>query len=358
MRSLASWKRSRSEVATSDGPLLLLLGRDDGAHEVVRFVARRLRRREPERLDELRQQVELLEQVVLEDAAGLVRRERRVAIRRRVERVEADEHGTRLLLVPEPDEHVREADDHVRGPTLCAADLLRERVVRAMGERVAVDGEQRLHSVASSRAISAISRSVASCAASRGSAERRSSSGTGGPYATRIGPSRRRLSVPLIAAGINGTPAPSAMRAAPVCARGWYFLTRPFLAARPLREHHDDVPVAAELLRRLHRLEVRLPPVHLEGPARFDDRPERPPEELGLAHEPEEPPRVEGDPDRPGIEVREVVGGQDAAPFGRHVLDARCSSGGRAASSPAGRAPRRPNRTVRGAVPRRRILPS
>ena len=164
-----------------DGALLLLLGCDDGAHEVVRFVARRLRRREPERLDELGQQVELLEQVVLEDATGLIRGERRVAIRRRVERVEAHEHGTRLFLVPEPDEHVREADDHVRGPSFCAPNLLRERVVRAMRERVAVDGEQRLHSVASSRAISAISRSVASWAASRGSAERRSSSGTGGP---------------------------------------------------------------------------------------------------------------------------------------------------------------------------------
>ena len=41
----------------------------------------------------------------------------------------------------------------------------------------------------------------------------------GGPYVTRSGPSRRRRSVPPIAAGTSGAPAASAIRAAPVCGR-------------------------------------------------------------------------------------------------------------------------------------------
>src|SRR5581483_10647673 len=97
--------------------------------------------------------------------------------------------GVRALRVPEPDEHVREADDGVE------ADRLRQGVVGAVGERVAVDREQDAHaSDASSSAIRAISRSVASCAAYRtSSTERRSSISSGPSYATRSGPSRLSL---------------------------------------------------------------------------------------------------------------------------------------------------------------------
>ena len=68
-RSLTSWYASRSDVATSTGPGHLR-GRGE---EVVRLVARRLRDEEPELLAHGRQERELLEQRLLEDAAGLVR---------------------------------------------------------------------------------------------------------------------------------------------------------------------------------------------------------------------------------------------------------------------------------------------
>src|SRR5438270_2734850 len=111
--------------------------------EVVRLVAGGLRVREPERLDELRQELELLEELLVEDPPGLVALEGLVPVGRYGERVPGDEDGARLLRVPEPQEHVREADDRARGPALGAADRLRQRVVGAVREGVAVDGEER-----------------------------------------------------------------------------------------------------------------------------------------------------------------------------------------------------------------------
>ena len=143
--------------------------------EVVRLVPVRLGGGEAARPDDVRQQLELLEQRLLEHAARLVRLERLVAVRRHAQRVPADEHGVRALRLPEADEHVREPDDRVE------ADRLRQRVVRAVRERVAVDDEQRAHSVASSSSMRAISRVVASNAASRTSPPRRSSMSTGAP---------------------------------------------------------------------------------------------------------------------------------------------------------------------------------
>ena len=146
-----------------------------GGEEVVGLVAGALPDREAERLRERGHQRELLEQRLLEDATGLVRLVRLVAVRRDLERVPADEHGRGPLRLPEAREHVREADDRVQ------PDRLRQAVVRAVRERVAVDREQHAHSDASSSAMRAISRSVASCAASPTSPPRRSSISTGAP---------------------------------------------------------------------------------------------------------------------------------------------------------------------------------
>src|SRR5205085_465110 len=177
-----------------------------------------LRDREAERRDELREQVELLEELRVELAPRLVAGERLVPIGRHRERVPGDEHRPRLLGLPEPDEHVREADDRAGGTALGTADRLRERVVGAVRERVAVDCEERPgggHSAACSRSISSISRRVVSCGSSPAS--------TGAPYATRTGPSRASRSVPFTAAGTSGTPASRAILAAPLCGRASHF---------------------------------------------------------------------------------------------------------------------------------------
>src|SRR5262249_26044420 len=159
-----------------------LLRGDRGGQKVVRLVTRRLRGGETESVHELREQGELLEQLVVELPSALVGRKRLVPVRRHLERIPADDQGPRLLGVPEAQEKVREADEGVRRPALRSSDRLRQRVVGAVGERVAVDHQQRaLQSDASSSWIPPISRSVASREAGPISRSRRSSSGIGGP---------------------------------------------------------------------------------------------------------------------------------------------------------------------------------
>src|SRR5205085_1171684 len=103
-----------------DAAALFLFHRDGCAEEVVCLVPGRLRRREPERAHELRQEPELLEQLVVELAPALIVGERLVPVRRRVERVPADQHGTRGFLLPQPKQHVREPDERSRWAALGA----------------------------------------------------------------------------------------------------------------------------------------------------------------------------------------------------------------------------------------------
>jgi hypothetical protein len=135
VRSLASWNASRSPVATTAAAAACLLRGDGRGEEVVRLVPGAFRSDEPEGRDELGQQVELLQDRVVELATALVARKELAAVGRNPDRVPSDQDRTRLLGLPEPDEHVREPDHCVQ------ADRLRQRVVRAVRERVAVDRE-------------------------------------------------------------------------------------------------------------------------------------------------------------------------------------------------------------------------
>ena len=149
-------------------PAALGLGVRRRGQEVVRLVPVAFGDGEAERGDELRKEGELLEQLRVELAARLVRLERLVAVGRHLERVPGDEHGARLLGLPQADEHVGEADERSGRTAVGAADRLRQRVVRAVRERVAVDDEQGPHPASSSSsrsAIRSISRSVAIFAA-------------------------------------------------------------------------------------------------------------------------------------------------------------------------------------------------
>src|SRR5919197_3288307 len=82
-------------------------------------------------------------------------------------------------------------------------------------------------------------------------------------------------------------------------------------APGPLREHDDNMPFATELDSRRNRVRVALAAVHRKRPTCGDERPERKPEELRLRHKTEVTPRVEREPERPGIEIRPVVRGED-----------------------------------------------
>ena len=128
-------------------------------------------------------------------------------------------------------------------------------------------------------------------------------------------------SVPLIAAGTRGTPAASAMRAEPWCARGVNFFRSPFCLSRAFREHGHDLALLAEAAPPSRSPGCRTPRVApgTRPPAR-EERREHRVEELRLAHEVELLPGPEREAERPGIEVRRVVGGKDGAAL-RHVLD-------------------------------------
>jgi hypothetical protein len=88
-----------------------------------------------------------------------------------------------------------------------------------------------------------------------------------------------------------------------------------------VREHDDDVAVADEVDGLVDRFEVALAAPHLESAAGADDRPQRPPEQLRLGHEAQVALRKERDPQRPGIEVRDVVRGEHEASVLRDILD-------------------------------------
>ncbi len=114
------------------------------SEEVVGLVPRRLRGDEPERLDERREQQRAARRsrprtpgpTGTRAAPRCGRSGRRACPSRR-----APTRG--LLGLPQPQEEVAEADERVRRPAAGAADRFGQRVVGAMGERIAVDCEQK-----------------------------------------------------------------------------------------------------------------------------------------------------------------------------------------------------------------------
>ena len=86
---------------------------------------------------------ELLHHVVVELAPALIGGEGFVAIGRLLIGVPADQHGARLFFAIEPQQQIGEAENGAGRLVALAADVLRQRVIGAVRERVAVDDEQR-----------------------------------------------------------------------------------------------------------------------------------------------------------------------------------------------------------------------
>ena len=154
--------------------------------------------------------------------------ERLVAVRRHLERVPADEHRARLLGLPEPHDHVREADDRVqRGSTSAARGRRGGRTSRR--RRRAARSQRRLE--LEDLRHQPLGRLMRGFARSRGRAGRRSRPAR----RTRRASSRAAAACrfPSTAAGTSGTPASSAIRAAPVRGRASKRLTSPFFRRVP-----------------------------------------------------------------------------------------------------------------------------
>ena len=89
VRSEASWKASRSPLATMTLPAAGLFARNGGGEEIVRLEARLFGVGEAAGGDELGKHVELVDDVALENAAALIGREELLAPVGRGQRVPA-----------------------------------------------------------------------------------------------------------------------------------------------------------------------------------------------------------------------------------------------------------------------------
>ena len=89
-------------------------------------------------------------------------------------------------------------------------------------------------------------------------------------------------------------------------------LAQTLRAACPLGKHHDGVALAAQRDCCVDRLLVALAAIHAEPATGAHDPSERRPEELLLGHEAQEAAWKQRDAERPRIEVRPVVRGDDA----------------------------------------------
>ena len=124
-------------------PPARLLLRDRRGQEIVGLVSSLARVHEPAGGHELRQQAELVEQFVIEDPAALVGREQPAPEVRRVERVPADQDRSRTFLLVEPDQRIGEAEQRAAALVAASADRLREAVIGAMREGIAVHDQER-----------------------------------------------------------------------------------------------------------------------------------------------------------------------------------------------------------------------
>ena len=119
----------------------LLRPRGERADHVVGLVSLERDVAIAERLDE-RAEVRLLlaQQIGRRLAGGLVAGELREPVRRLL--VPGHQHAFRPVVAEQAHQHVREAEQRVRREAVGRRELLRQRVVRAVAERVAVDQEE------------------------------------------------------------------------------------------------------------------------------------------------------------------------------------------------------------------------
>ena len=85
----------------------------------------------------------LLDELVIEVAATLICGKSLVPVGLRFERVPADQHRARLLGAIKLQQAIGETEDCARRPSAIAADRLRQRMIGAVREGIAVNRQQR-----------------------------------------------------------------------------------------------------------------------------------------------------------------------------------------------------------------------
>src|SRR6202020_2527371 len=124
-------------------PACALLSGDRGCEKVVCFEPWGFGVCKSKGDDKFRQDIQLLNHVIVELAPALRGGKQLAALRRRVQAVPSNNNGARPLIAVEPQQKIGEADNGASRLAVAAANGFWQRVVRSMGEGVAVDDEQR-----------------------------------------------------------------------------------------------------------------------------------------------------------------------------------------------------------------------
>ena len=133
VRSEASWKVSRSPLAIRAVRHAFLPLRQR-RRENHRPRSRRFRVLKAACGNKFRQHIKLLKQSVVEFSTALVGRELLMPVGRNLERVPGHQHGTRLLITVEPQQHIGKAEDGACGFSASPQDCFRQGVIGAMGK--------------------------------------------------------------------------------------------------------------------------------------------------------------------------------------------------------------------------------
>ena len=134
VRSEASWKVSRSPLATRTVPPAFSSFAAAAGEKIIRLEARRFRILKAAGGDEFRQHLELLDQGVVEFATALIGRKLLMSIGWDFQRVPGDEHRARLLLAVETQQHIGEAENGTGWFAASPQDGFRQSVIGAVGE--------------------------------------------------------------------------------------------------------------------------------------------------------------------------------------------------------------------------------
>jgi hypothetical protein len=124
-------------------PAPLFLADCGGGEEIVGLVAGAARIGEAAGGDEFGDDRELLDDLIVEFAPALIGRKGFVPVGLFLQRVPGDNDGARLLVAMEPQQQIGEAENGAGRPLALALDRLRQGVIGAVSERIAVDRQQR-----------------------------------------------------------------------------------------------------------------------------------------------------------------------------------------------------------------------
>lgn len=144
VRSEAKLERVAVAARNEDGAAPLFFGCGSGGEKIICLEAWRFRILKAAGGHEIRQDFKLLKHGVVEFASALVSRKFLMSVGSDFQRVPGDEHGARLLLAVEAQQHIGKTENGTRRLAAAPQDGFRQGVIGAMREGIPIDDQQRL----------------------------------------------------------------------------------------------------------------------------------------------------------------------------------------------------------------------